>query len=109
MSPQIAIVLVAVFVSIALAISAVASLLFRWSTPESREIRRLAHRGDKSVFTQTELTEVAAPWTKHFQQVAPKSPKEMSKLRRRLTAGGYRSLTAAIVYAGGEVIQVGRG
>jgi tight adherence protein C len=36
--------------------------------------------------------------------VAPKSPKEMSKLRRRLTAGGYRSLTAAIVYAAAEVI-----
>jgi tight adherence protein C len=104
MSPQIAIVLVAVFVSIALAIGVVASLAFRWSTPESREIRRLAHRGDRSVFTHTELTEVAAPWTKHLQQVAPKSPKEMSKLRRRLTAGGYRGLTAAIVYAAAEII-----
>jgi tight adherence protein C len=104
MSPQIASVLVAVFVSIALAIGVVASLAFRWSTPESREIRRLAHRGDRSVFTHTELTEVAAPWTKHLQQVAPKSPKEMSKLRRRLTAGGYRGLTAAIVYAAAEII-----
>src|SRR5688572_7915654 len=104
MSPQIAIVLVAVFVSIALAIGIVASLAFRWSTPESREIRRLANRGDKGLFARTELTEVAAPWTKHFQQVAPKSPKEMSKLRRRLTAGGYRSLTAAIAYAAAEVI-----
>jgi tight adherence protein C len=104
MSPQIAIVLVAVFVSIALAIGVVASLVLRWSTPENREIRKLADRGGKSVFTQTELTEVAAAWTKHFQQVAPKSPKEMSKLRRRLTTGGYRSLTAAIVYAAAEVI-----
>jgi tight adherence protein C len=104
MSPQIAIVLVGVFVSIALVIGVGASLVLRWSTPENREIRRLAHRGDKSVLAQTELTEVAAPWTKHLQQVAPKSPKEMSKLRRRLTAGGYRSLTAAIVYAAAEII-----
>ena len=104
MTPQIAIVLVAVFVSITLAIGLVASLVLRWSTPESREIRRLARRGDKSVFTHTELTEVAAPWAKHFQQIAPKSPKQMSKLRRRLTAGGYRSLTAAIVFAAAEVI-----
>ena len=96
MSPQIAIVLVAVFVSIALAIGVVASLVFRWSTPESREIPQAGPRGDDSVFTNMELTEVAAPWVKHFQQVAPKSPKEMSKLRRRLTAAGYRSLTAAI-------------
>jgi tight adherence protein C len=104
MSPQIAIVLVAVFASIALAIGVVASLVFRWSAPESRELRKLASRGDSRVLTHMELTEVAAPWVKHFQQVAPKSPKEMSKLRRRLTAAGYRSLTLAIVYGAAEII-----
>jgi tight adherence protein C len=104
MSPQIAIVLVAVFVSIALAISVVASLVLRWSAPESREIRKLAQRGDNSVLAQTELTEVAAPWVKRLQQVAPKSPKEMSALRRRLMTGGYRSLTAATLYAAAEII-----
>src|SRR5262245_44901762 len=104
MSPQIAIVLVAVFVSIALAISVFASLLLRWSAPESREIRKLANRGEHSVLTHTELTEVAAPWVKRFQQVVPKSPKEMSALRRRLTAGGYRGLTAVTLYAAAEVI-----
>ena len=105
MSPQIAIVLVAVFVSIALAISVVASLLLRWSAPESREIRKLAHHGDSSVLTQTELTEVAAPWVRHLQQVAPKSPKEMSALRRRLTTAGYRSLTAAALYSAAEILM----
>ena len=104
MSPQITIVLVAVFVSIALAIGVVASLVFRWSTTESREIRKLAHRGDTSVLTQTELTEVAAPWVKRFQQVAPKSPKELSKLRRRLSTAGYRSLTAATLYGAAEMV-----
>jgi hypothetical protein len=44
MSPQIAIVLVGAFVSIALAIGVVASLVLRWSTPEDREIRKLADR-----------------------------------------------------------------
>ena len=105
MSPQIAIVLVGVFVSIALAISVAASLLLRWSAPESREIRKLAQRGDHSVLAQTELTEVAAPWVKRLQQVAPKSPKEMSKLRRRLMAGGYRSLTAAALYGAAEIVM----
>ena len=104
MSPQIAIVLVAVFVSIALAISVFASLLLRWSAPESREIRKLVNRGDQSVLTHTELTEVAAPWVKRFQQISPKSPKEMSALRRRLTAAGYRGLTAAALYGAAEVI-----
>jgi tight adherence protein C len=104
MTPQIAFVLVAIFVSIALLIGVLGSLVFRWSTPESREIRRLSQRGSDSVFTNVELTEVAAPWVKHFRQVAPKSPKEMTKLRRRLTAAGYRSLTAVILYGASEVI-----
>lgn len=104
MSPQIAFVLVAVFVSIALVIGLVGSLVFRWSTPERREIRKLTQRGVEGVFTNVELTEVAAPWVKHFRQVAPKSPKDMSRLRRRLTAAGYRSLTAAILYGASEVI-----
>lgn len=104
MTPQIAFVLVAIFVSIALLIGVLGSLVFRWSTPESREIRKLSQRGGDSVFTNVELTEVAAPWVKHFRQVAPKSPKEMTKLRRRLTAAGYRSLTAAILYGASEVI-----
>ena len=104
MSPQIAILLVAVFASIGLAIGVVTSLVIRWSAPESRELRKLASRGGNHVLTNMELTEVAAPWVKHFQQVAPKSPKEMSKLRRCLTAAGYRSLTVAIVYGAAEII-----
>jgi tight adherence protein C len=104
MSPQIAILLVAVFVSIALAVGAIASQLVRWSTPEQREIKKLRQRSLDGVFTNVELTEVAAPWVKHFQQVAPKSPKDMSKLRRRLTAAGYRGLTAAVLYGAAEMI-----
>jgi tight adherence protein C len=57
------------------------------------------------VLTHTELTEVAAPWVKRFQQIAPKSPKEMSALRRRLTAAGYRGLTAMTLYAAAEIIM----
>jgi tight adherence protein C len=104
MSPQLAILLVAVFVSIALAVGAIALQVLRSSTPEQREIKKLRQRARDGVFTNVELTEVAAPWVKRFQQVAPKSPKEMSKLRRRLTTAGYRSLTAAVLYGAAEVI-----
>jgi tight adherence protein C len=104
MSPQIAIVLVGVFVSIALAVGVAATMVFRWSAPEQRELRKLTRRGTEGVFTNVELAEVAAPWVKHFQQIAPKSPKEMSKVRRRLTTAGYRSITAAVMYGACEVI-----
>ena len=104
MSPEIAVLLVAVFVSIALGVGAIASQVLRSNTPEHREINKLRQRALDGVFTNVELTEVAAPWVKRFQLVAPKSPKEMSRLRRRLTAAGYRSLTAAAVYGAAEMI-----
>jgi tight adherence protein C len=104
MSPQLSLLLVAVFVSIALAIGAIASQILRWSTPEQREIKKLRQRTLDGVLTSVELTEVAAPWVKRFQQVAPKSPKHLSTLRRRLTAAGYRSLTAAVLYGAAEII-----
>jgi tight adherence protein C len=103
MSPELAVLLVAVFASVALAVSAMASLVFRWTTPEQREIRKLSRRGTDGVLADVELAEVATPWVKRFQQVVPKSPKELSKLRRRLTTAGYRSLTAAVVYGAAEV------
>jgi tight adherence protein C len=105
MSPQLIVLLVAIFISIALAVTTIASLAFRWSAPEHREIRKLTNqRNVNGLFTPTELTEVEAPWLKHFRQVAPKSPKEMTKLRRILATAGYRSLTAAILYGAAEIV-----
>jgi tight adherence protein C len=104
MSPQLAILLVVVFVSTALAVGAIASQLLRWSTPEQRAIKKLRQRTLDGVLTNVELTEVAAPWVKRFQLLVPKSPKDTSKLRRRLTAAGYRSLTAAVLYGAAEAI-----
>ena len=104
MSPELAILLVVVFASVAVAVGSLASLALRWSTPEQREIRKLATRGADGLINESELTETTAPWVKRFQQVVPKSPKEMSKLRRRLATAGYRSLTAAVLYGAAELL-----
>ena len=104
MSPQIAIVLVAVFVSIALALGVVASLVFRWSTPESREIRKLA-----GVVATTCSPTWSSPRSRHpgsniFNRSRRSLRRRCPSLRRRLTAAGYRSLTAAILYGAAEMI-----
>jgi tight adherence protein C len=104
MSLELAILLIGIFASVALAVTALASLAFRWSTPGQREVRKLSHRGMEGLLADVELAEVAAPWVKRFQQVVPKSPKELSKLRRRLGTAGYRSLPAAVVYGAAELI-----
>jgi tight adherence protein C len=103
MAPELMLGLLAVFASVALAAGVLGALAFRWATPEQREIRKLAGRGGDGIIAELELTDVASPWVKRFQQAVPKSPKEMSKIRRRLTAAGYRSLTAAVIYSAAEV------
>ena len=104
MSPQIAFIIVAVFMSVALGVAALLAVALRWSTPEQREIRKLSNRSVDGILNELELTETTAPWVKRFQQVVPKSPKEMTKARRRLSTAGYRSVTAAVVYSGAELI-----
>jgi tight adherence protein C len=105
MSFQMALVLVAVFVSIALVTAALASLALRWVTPEQRELRKITQRGGEGLLQELQLTDIPSPWVRRFQQVVPKSPKEMSRLRRRLTAAGYRGLTAAVVYGAAELLM----
>jgi tight adherence protein C len=103
MSPLIMLVLVAVFASVALAAGVIVSQVLNWSTPAQREIRRLSQRGD-GVLATIQLTDAPKAWVKRFQQIAPKSPKDLSKLRRRLGAAGYRSLTAAVLYGAAETL-----
>jgi tight adherence protein C len=105
MTIQFALILLAIFGSVALLTGAVASTFLTWSTPEQREIRRLSQRGGSSVLAQLNLSETPAPWIKRFQQLVPKSPKDMSRLRRRLSTAGYRSLTAAVVYGSAETLM----
>ena len=66
--------------------------------PSSARSAGSSQRGD-GVLAQLQLTEAPSPRLKRFQQVVPKSPKEMTRLRRRLATAGYHSLTAAVFYA----------
>jgi len=104
MSFELPFMLVAVFLSVALGIGALLSFALTWTTAEQREIRRLSERGD-GVLAQLNLAEVPSPWVKRFQQIVPKSPKDMTRLRRRLSSAGYRSLAAAVAYGAAETLM----
>jgi len=103
MSIELFLVLFAVFAAVALGAGALFSYTLALTTPEQREIRRLSQQRS-NILSHVSVTEEAAPWVKRFQQVVPKSPKEMSKLRRRLAAAGYRDTAAAILYGASEMM-----
>lgn len=102
MSSDMAVIYLAIFASVALAAWALGSMVADWGTVEQRQIRKLS-QGRSEVLADLQLTDVPSPWAKRFQQAVPKSPKDMSALRRRLTAAGYRSTSVAVVYSLAEI------
>jgi tight adherence protein C len=95
--------LVAVFVSVALVAASAMWLVLGWSSPERRQIRRLSRdRARVGATPALSLTDAPSALVKRLQQVVPKSPKDMSRLRRRLATAGYGSAAAAAIYAASE-------
>jgi tight adherence protein C len=104
MTTQYLLMLIAVFASVGLGVGALVSYALTLSTPEQREIRKLSQQRG-AILAHVSLEEEAPPWVKRFQQIVPKSPKEMSGLRRRLSTAGYRSATAAGLYGAAETVM----
>src|SRR5580704_11340304 len=95
--------LAAVFVSVAVVSASAMWLVLGWSSPERRQIRRWSRdRSRVGAIRALSLTDAPSALVKRLQQAVPKSPKDRSRLRRRLVTAGYRSATAAAVYAASE-------
>jgi len=106
MTPNLWLLLGGLFVSIALLSGLGASAaLVRWS-PERRRVRELATAGfSPSVVPveQIRLTESLDPRLERLARALPKSPKDMTRLRRRLASAGIHSFGAAVFYALAEL------
>ena len=103
MTIDLGLTLAAVFLSVALLSASVIWMVLGWSAPERRQIRRLSRdRSRVGVVRALSLTDAPSALVKRLQQVVPKSPKEMSRLRRRLTTAGCTSPLAAAVYSASE-------
>jgi tight adherence protein C len=55
------------------------------------------------VIEATALTPQEARWVKQLTALVPRSPKDMSKLRRRFTRAGYQTLTPVAIYTAAQV------
>jgi tight adherence protein C len=104
MTPDIWIALTGVFVSIALITGFGTSRVLALRSPERRRLREMTPTGSTTtVVDQLRLTEQINPKLATIASKLPKSPKEMSRLRRRLLAAGIHSFGAAVFYAISEL------
>jgi tight adherence protein C len=101
-----AITLIAVFASVALIAGSLTYVGLERSSPTRRRLKELlqpaAKGGGRDNVTQ--LYEAAGPFLKKVSTLIPKSPKEMSKLQRRMAVAGIHKQSHAVFYALSEIV-----
>jgi tight adherence protein C len=108
---ELTLALVAVFTSVALLTGAVASAVLARRLPSRRRLLEIT-KGPVSTGVLTDgpqLTEALSPRLQKVAPYVPKSPKEMTRLRRRLANAGFHGTTVVIVYAFAEVALAATG
>jgi tight adherence protein C len=95
------------FASLAVLVGLAASALLSRTAPEQRRLRQIAYAtpgGESLELDRPGLIERPDPRLERLTKVLPKSPKEMSRLRRRLALAGISSYRAAIIYSFAEIV-----
>jgi tight adherence protein C len=106
MPSQLLIALALVFASVAVLTVIVAWSVLDRVSPERRRLRDLATVGAGAGPTgPVGLTDTVKGVTKKLSTIVPKSPKEMSKLQRRLTRAGFPQPGVAVAYSISEMVM----
>jgi tight adherence protein C len=105
MSSQLLVALALVFVSVAVLTALVAYTVLARVSPERRRLRNLATAGAAAgPAGSVALTDSAGGVTKKVSAFIPKSPKDMTKLQRRLARAGFPKPDVAVVYSLSEMV-----
>jgi tight adherence protein C len=99
-----AIALVALFVGVAVVTGVLAANALGRMAPERRRLDQLAVASTGLVVDVHPLTDAASsPIARRMSTFVPKSPRELSILRRRLITAGYRGMDAAIFFSTSKI------
>jgi tight adherence protein C len=93
--------IVAVFLSVALAAGSIASLALNRTAPGRRRLRTIGPAGSGVVVgdrNSTSLLPSTAPALRRLAMFIPKSPKDMSRLQRRMARAGYHGVAPALIF-----------
>jgi tight adherence protein C len=106
MTPVLFLSLAGLFISIALITGVSVQLVFFGRTSAQRRLQEIAPAGVASglIVDPVRLTERVDPRLERIAKTIPKSPKEMSRLRRRLATAGIYSFGAAVFYSVSELV-----
>jgi tight adherence protein C len=104
MSFELILAVVTVFAAVSLVAYAIGTTVLTRTSPEQRRLRSIgATTASGVVLEGSLLADNISPRLRRLSRLVPKSPKDMSLLRRRLTAAGYTSMQSAIFFSAARV------
>jgi tight adherence protein C len=104
MSSEMMLTLIAVFLTVALASGALATFALAHFAPGRRRLRTIGGQPSATLVKDTQsLTPGMTIGAQRLAKFIPKSPKDMSKLQKRMALAGYHGHTPALVFAALEL------
>jgi len=103
MTPALLLAVVGVFITVAVVASTTMSWALTRNSPEKRRLRAIGEPAAALVMNAPRLSTVPDPALSKLSRLVPKSPKEMSRLGRKLTQAGYPSFSAILWYSIAEI------
>jgi tight adherence protein C len=104
---SLALTIAAVFLSVALASGSLAALALNQSAPGRRRLKRFGDRGGSSLIAdkgESVLAPTLGPALRRFAMFIPKSPKDMSRLQKRLAKAGYHGMRPLLVFTSSQFV-----
>jgi tight adherence protein C len=105
MAPEVFVALVGSFVAVALFSGLLMQGVLASASPQRRRLRELTQpKSSAPVLEAAELVEHRDSRLSRLSSLVPRSPKDMSRLQRRLAQAGHRGATPTMVYGLAEVV-----
>lgn len=105
MSSQLTLSLIAVFLGLAVVFGALLTLVLQRTSVERRRLRAVAAGpGQNLILDQPQLVEAVDPTLSRLSKALPRSPKEMTRLRRHLAGAGHYGFSTAVIYSLAELL-----
>jgi tight adherence protein C len=101
MSANLLLVIVAVFGTVALLVGTVASYVLTQTAPERRRLQQASVSATSSgvLVEGPSLTPQESGAAKRLSAIVPRSPKDLTALRRRMMRAGYTEMSAVAIYS----------
>jgi tight adherence protein C len=104
MSSEMMLTLAAVFLTVALVSGALATAVFSYAAPGRRRLRMMGGQPTSTLVKDAPtLTPSMTVGAQRLARFIPKSPKEMTRLQKRMALAGYHGLTPALLFAASEL------